>query len=325
VAWLTWRASMEQALYGPTGFYRVGPGPAAHFRTSAHASPLFAVALARLARAAGLDTVLDVGAGSGELLTALNKGDPGLRLYGVEVAARPSGLPDAVEWSASLPSGVTALLVANEWLDNVPCDVVEVDPAGVPRLVEVDPRTGAERLAAPVEGEAASWLQAWWPLGGAAPGDRAEMGIARDHAWADAIASLKDGLAVAIDYAHDRRGRPPYGTMCGYRNGRAVAPVPDGSCDLTAHVALDACAMAGERAGATATHITTQRAALRALGVDASRPPYELARSDPMTYVRGLASAGEAAELLEPDGMGGFSWLVQSVGACSIPEELASE
>src|SRR5437899_10210474 len=44
-----WREAMQRALYAPgTGFF-VGAGrPAEHFRTSVHASPLFAAALARL-------------------------------------------------------------------------------------------------------------------------------------------------------------------------------------------------------------------------------------------------------------------------------------
>jgi SAM-dependent MidA family methyltransferase len=333
---------MEQALYGPSGFYRAGAGPAAHFRTSAHVSPLFAAALARLARSAGLDTVVDVGAGRGELLGALRACDPSLRLCAVEVAGRPAELgevpaevpaelpaespvpPADVEWSATLPTGLTALLVANEWLDNVPCDVVEVDEHGCARVVQVDADTGAERLAEPVDGESAAWLRRWWPLDGAAPGDRAEVGLARDAAWAAAVASLAAGVAVAIDYGHERAARPAYGTLCGYRYGRVVAPVPDGSCDLTAHVALDACAAAGKRAGAAATLLTTQRAALRALGVDGSRPPYELAQTDPQAYLQALSSAGEAAELLDPSGLGGFQWLVQARGGWPIPQPLAT-
>src|SRR5690606_26764082 len=44
-----WRAAAQDALYGPRGFYRrPGEGPAGHFRTSVHASPLFAGAVARL-------------------------------------------------------------------------------------------------------------------------------------------------------------------------------------------------------------------------------------------------------------------------------------
>ena len=45
-----------------------------------------------------------------------------------------------------------------------------------------------------------------------------------------------------------------------------------------------------------------------------SPPPVELARADPVGYAGALAAAGEAAELLDPAGLGGFWWLVQSVG-----------
>ncbi|MYS43043.1 hypothetical protein GTY23_17755, partial [Streptomyces sp. SID5998] len=64
-------------------------------------------------------------------------------------------------------------------------------------------------------------------------------------AWAGAVSRLRRGLAVAVDYAHTAADRPPFGTLTGFRDGRETAPVPDGSCDLTAHVALDACAAAG--------------------------------------------------------------------------------
>nr|WP_304528808.1 hypothetical protein [Plantactinospora sp. KBS50] len=72
-----WRDAMATALYGTDGFFVAGPGPAAHFRTSAQA-PAFAAALgvllARVDAALGhpdpLD-VVDVGAGRGELLRAI--------------------------------------------------------------------------------------------------------------------------------------------------------------------------------------------------------------------------------------------------------------
>jgi SAM-dependent MidA family methyltransferase len=89
--------------------------------------------------------------------------------------------------------------------------------------------------------------------------------------------------------------------------------VPDGSCDITAHVALDAVAAAGERAGATATELTTQREALRALGITGAPPPLHLARTDPRAYLRALARAGEEAELIDPAGLGAFGWLAQRV------------
>ncbi|MGW7193652.1 SAM-dependent methyltransferase, partial [Streptomyces sp. NPDC054838] len=305
-----WRAAMEAALYGPGGFYvdPRGPGPAGHFRTSVHASPLYAGAVARLllavdealGRPAGLDLV-DVGAGRGELLTGVLAALPAetaarVRPYAVERAGRPAGPDPRVRWVAAPPPGTTGLLFANEWLDNVPLEVAEDG-----RYVLVAP-DGTERPGGPLESRDRTWLDRWWPGAG-----RAEIGRPRDEAWAAAVATLDRGLAVAVDYAHTRGARPPYGTLTGFRGGREVRPVPDGSCDITAHVALDACAGPG-------AVLLTQREALAALGVSGARPPLALASSDPAGYVRALASAGEAAELTARGGLGDFGWLVQPVG-----------
>ncbi|MFE2419566.1 SAM-dependent methyltransferase [Streptomyces hokutonensis] len=328
--WRGWRAAAEDALYGPEGFYRRPEGPAGHFRTSVHASALFAGAVARLLcrvdealdRPAALDLV-DLGAGRGELVTGVLAALPAgvaarVRAYGVEIADRPEGLDPRVEWLTDPPKGITGLLFANEWLDNVPAEVAEVDSGGLARLVLVR-QDGTERLGKPVAGADAEWLARWWPL---APeeGLRAEIGLPRDTAWASAVATVERGLAVAVDYAHTLDTRPPFGTLTGFREGRETAPVPDASCDITAHVALDACARASTSAGALpGARLLTQRAALRALGVTGARPPLTLASTDPAGYVRALAGAGEAAELTAPGGLGDFGWLVQSVG---IPDPL---
>ncbi|WP_051430250.1 SAM-dependent methyltransferase [Streptomyces roseochromogenus] len=403
-----WREATEAALYGPGGFYRRPEGPAAHFRTSVHASPLFAQAVARLlcrvdealGRPSALDFV-DMGAGRGELVTGVLAALPAdvsarTRAYAVELADRPAGLDERITWQDTPPAAVTGLLFANEWLDNVPVDVAEAGPAGVPRLVLVAD-DGTEQLGEPVTGAEAEWLARWWPLP-AEEGLRAEIGLPRDLAWASAVDRVARGLAVAVDYAHTVDTRPPFGTLTGFREGRETAPVPDGSCDITAHVALDACAAAptahmrscapwdaarttldtARRLGDTArdlqntTHIPsdasgpasgrartphrgarttsgaaqnpactpsgapqpphgtartlpparllTQRAALRALDITGARPPLALASTDPSAYVRALASAGEAAELTAPGGLGDFGWLVQPVG---IPDPLA--
>jgi SAM-dependent MidA family methyltransferase len=303
-------------LYGPDGFYRRPEGPSAHFRTSVHASPLFAVAVARLlarvdealGRPDGLAFV-DVAAGRGELAAGVLDALPEdvaarTRAYAVEIAGRPDGLDDRIEWRDEPPKGVTGLLFANEWLDNVPVEVAEADADGVPRLVLVG-RDGTERLGEPVTGAQAAWLERWWPLSGT--GGRAEIGLPRDTAWAAAVATVERGLAVAVDYAHRADARPPFGTLTGFRGGRECAPVPDGSCDITAHVALDACALPGAR-------LLTQRTALRALGITGARPPLTLASTDPTAYVRALAHASAAAELTEPVGLGAFGWLLQPVG-----------
>ncbi|MFC9594370.1 SAM-dependent methyltransferase [Streptomyces sp. NPDC056944] len=332
--WQGWREATERALYGPRGFYLRPEGPAGHFRTSVHASPLFAAAVARLlgevAEELGTDAVdlVDVGAGRGELLTAVLAAVGSsltVRAYAVERAARPAGLDPRVEWTDRVPRGVRGLLFANEWLDNVPVDVAEADAEGTVRYVEVAP-DGTERLGAPVTGPDADWLARWWPL--REPGARAEIGRPRDAAWAAAVARLAAGRAVAVDYAHVRASRPPFGTLTGFRAGREVPPVPDGGCDVTAHVALDACgglaAGPGDRGetgaaqagpGLPRAELVTQREALGRLGVSGERPPLALASTDPAGYVRALASAGEAAELTARGGLGDFLWLTQRVPA----------
>lgn len=251
-AWQGWRTAAEAALYGPRGFYRRPEGPAGHFRTSVHASPLFAQAVARLldrvdealGRPETLDFV-DMAAGRGELVTGVLAALPPdvaarTRAYAVEIVDRPAGLDPRIHWRPEPPRGLTGLLFANEWLDNVPVDVAQVDAAGVARKVMVR-RDGAERLGEPVSGEEAAWLARWWPLR-PEEGLRAEVGLPRDEAWTDAVGALDRGLAVAVDYAHTARTRPPFGTLTGFRQGREVLPVPDGTCDITSHVAIDSCA-----------------------------------------------------------------------------------
>jgi SAM-dependent MidA family methyltransferase len=307
-----WKQAWDAALYGPTGFFR-RESPVAHFRTSVHASALFARALVTLTRRAGLDTIVDVGAGRGELLAEAHRLDPSLTLLGVEVAPRPAELPDAVAWTSALPASVEGLVVANEWLDNIPCHVVETDRDGTPRVVHVDPASGQETLGASLTDRAvppalAAWCTRWWPLEGRAPGARAEVGTTRDEAWADVVGRVTHGVAVAVDYGHTRQTRPPYGSIRSYLHGQEVDARPDGSRDVTAHVAVDAVAA---RVGGT---VVRQREALRALGVSGARPELALATADPQGYVRALSRSGEAAELTDETGLGGFSWVVTAGG-----------
>ena len=281
----TYRAAWERALYGPDGFYR-RERPSAHFRTSVHASALFGQAIARLARQLETTTVVDIGAGSGELGQVLRA--EGLKVLDIE-------LDDA------LPDRLHGLVIANEWLDNIPCEVVEWDDEGLPRYLLADLVPGPV-----VEGNDLRWLQKWWP---GEPGDRAEAGIPRDQSWADVISRLTAGsLAIAVDYGHVKASRPPYGTLTGFRDGRQCDPTPDGTCDITAHVALDSL-------GGT---ILSQRDALRALGVSGARPSLELAQTDARRYLSELSSAGEAAELLDPSGLGGFGWVWTAADAATV-------
>ncbi|MET8368511.1 SAM-dependent methyltransferase [Micromonospora profundi] len=422
---IRWRDAMDRALYGPGGFFVSDTGPADHFRTSVHASPAFAAALLRLLSQvdAALGhparlSVVDVGAGRGELLLTLQRlveavgvavgvsgepthsgrsglipawagspetltstasarrspGDPSfaaartslaerLRFTAVELAPRPEHLPEEIEWVSEIPAGITGLLIATEWLDNVPLDVAALTGDGW-RYVLVDPDSGAETVGELVSTADLEWLTTWWPLPSDPPSSgtdsnpdpastwtdatsgsesgfrparpaqgssltarsrpgcpetpngnaRAEIGRSRDEAWAAAVQKIERGLAVAVDYGHLRESRPVDGTLTGYRGGRQVPPVPDGSSDVTAHVAMDSVASAGAAVALCAYSLVSQSEALRALGADGGRPPLSLAGTDPAGYVRALAAASAVAELTDPAGLGGHLWLRQPVG-----------
>ena len=368
-----WEVAWGEALYGPDGFYRREVGPAGHFTTSAH-GPLgaaFASALLTLAAREGLGTIVDFGAGRGELLGHLHAGasasasasasagasasasagvsagagpsasagasasasagagagagagqdgpappagptpPPGPpappALHGVDVVPRPAGLPDDIGWTVTAGGGAVtdlrrldpALVVANEWLDVLPCPIVEVDRFGTTRYVHVE-RDGSESLGDPVRGADAEWLASWWPTSASGPGQRAEVGLPRDRAYAALLASCPPGsLVIVIDYGHLRSERPAHGSLTGYRRGALAPPMPDGSCDLTAHVAMDSLG---------ADRLLRQGDALRQLGLSGARPAHELSRRDPLGYLAALSSASAAAALMAAGGLGDFWW-----------------
>ncbi|MEU4801108.1 SAM-dependent methyltransferase [Actinosynnema sp. NPDC023587] len=279
------------ALYGPEGFFTRGAVPADHFRTAPLIGPELAEALLvllervdfALGGPARLDFV-DVGAGGGELAAAVRSlatGPLADRLRVTAVDLGPARSLPGVGWTRELPAAVHGLLVGHEWLDAIPCPLV-VGP-------HEDP-----------------WLDRWWPL---APGRRAEVGAPRDRAWADAVGRVR-GAALAVDYGHLRAdraaGRYPEGTFAAYREGRRVPPVFDGSCDLTAHVALDACA---EAAGGDRV-LVSQRDALAALGLSSSSPRGLTG----VAWLEAAAKASRVAELRAPGGLGSFGWLLHGVG-----------
>ena len=336
MTWTGWENAWEQALYGPAGFYRRPEGPAGHFATSAQGLPgtgqLLAGAVLTLAARHGLDTVVELAAGRGELVRALHEASegpavPGVdshagpgparppRLVGLDVVDRPTGLPAEIGWRRSpggalLPEDLTdlehTLVLAHEWLDVVPCPVVARESPGHPwHHLEVDPGTGSERPGSPVAGADLHWLTEHVP-------DhvrRAEVGRPRDTAYSDLCSRVDHGLVLAVDYGHTRDSRPAHGSLAAYRDGTVVPPVPDGSCDLTAHVAVDTLG---------ADRLLTQRAALHDLLGRAATPPHELSRTDPAAYLAGIARSSALTTLTAPGGLGGFWWALTGRGGVVV-------
>jgi SAM-dependent MidA family methyltransferase len=195
-----------------------------------------------------------------------------------------------------MPERFAGVLLAMEWLDNVPLDRAELGDDRIMRY----PETGEV-----LDDADRAWVDEWWPL--AVPGEIAEIGRTRDQAWRDAVSRLDRGVALAVDYGHLRGGRRT--TLTGYLQGRQVDPRYDGASDITAHVAMDSIAASA----ASGVHLEKQREALRALGIDGARPPLDLASRDPARYVRELARASQAADLTDPEGLGDHWWLIETV------------
>ena len=255
--------------------------------------------------------VVDIGCGDGTLLALMRKEcedlGPRVRWIGVDVrACEVDGVESLVaEAPCPLPLGdVRGVVTAHEWLDEIPCDIVERDEDGIDRLVLVD-RSGGEFLGPPLSddhacdecgvdaGKVRSWLARWWPL--VEPGDRAEVGIARDRAWQWMSKLVAEGAALATDYGHthaERTVRYRHGTLAAYASGRLVRPAPDGAANLTAHVSLDACV-----AAVPGTSLTVQRDEINAvpLGEQPSAADVE----------RHFA----ALRLRDRDRLGGVGWL----------------
>ncbi len=317
MTWTPWQQAWDQALYGEDGFYRQPAGPAGHFSTATQGMPQIGEQLARALLALmdqeGLDTFVDMGCGRGELLEQVHRLRPQIRCLGVDIVARPQ-LSQPIGWLRSpggqqLPDeldGLTdALVFANEWLDVVPCPIAELDDSGDLREVLVNAPTEDEQLGDVVSGTSRQWCQWFWPVDRLESGDRVEIGEPRDIAWDDLVSRVGSGLAIAVDYGHTIDSRPVEGTLTGFRQGRQVLPVPDGSCDLTAHVSMDSLAH---------DELLDQRTALRQLGVSGQIPSRELARINPMAYLQGLSSASAAAALTARGGLGDFLWAFKRAG-----------
>jgi SAM-dependent MidA family methyltransferase len=270
-------------------------------------------ALLRLMEREGLNAFVDMGCGRGELLEQVHRLEPEIRCLGVDIVARPD-LSKPIGWLQS-PGGeqlpdeldglADTLVFANEWLDVVPCPVAEIDGDGELREVLVNATTGDDQLGDVLSATSRLWCQRFWPVEGLETGDRVEIGQTRDLAWDNLVSRVTSGLAVAVDYGHTIDFRPAAGTLTGFRQGRQVRPVPDGSCDLTAHVAMDSLAH---------DELIDQRTALRQLGVSGQIPPIELARVNPRAYLQGLSSASAATALTARGGLGDFLWAFKHVG-----------
>ncbi len=204
----------------------------------------------------------------------------------------------------------TGVIIANELLDNLPVDIVELQPDGWHEVrvgaagndfVEVlAPAT--ETLTRTAERVAAT----------ADPGARIPIQHAALEWLREAFDSLRSGRVVVFDYMRSTLEMAAVGpgswlrTYRGHERGGDPLTFP-GRADITCDVAVDQLAFA-RRPGS----VTAQRDWLRTHGLDALVEEgremwHERASVGDLAAVRGRSRIGESEALTDPEGLGSFT------------------
>ena len=328
---------MDDALYGPAGFYMSGDSGAGRrhdFLTSPEVGPLFGTVLARFLDAEWTRlgrpdpfVVAEAGAGPGTLARTVIAARPACHAAMRYIAVEPSPgqrerHPAGVESQAELPSSpFTGVIIANELLDNLPFRLAVHDGRWREALVDAasDGRF-LELLSAPLD-----------PLPGVLPvraphGARAPL-QERAAAWVtDARSRLASGTLVVFDYTSPTTGalavrpwRDWLRTYRGHQRGGHYLDQP-GTQDITADVCIDQLPEPDT--------LRTQAQWLQLYGiselVDEGRAYWEANAARPdVAAMRMRSRASEAAALLDPDGLGGFTVLEWRATLVEVDENRA--
>ena len=343
---VTFRRFMELALYSPSGGYYRSPqrvGPSGDYFTSPAAHPLFGWLLAaqlqqmwELLERPETFTVVEAGAGSGllsrDLLAGCRAMDPrfgdAVRSVAVDRVARGHDATDdaperVASWGVPL-RGVVGCIVSNELFDSFPVHRFQVRD-GRPREVYVGLENGrfTEVLEAPSDPRIAARARAG-PGEPLPEGFRGEVCLGIDPWMADAAGALDRGFVLTVDYGGTSEELFAPSRAWGmlrtyYRHTVAADPyVRVGRQDITAHVDFTELARVGERHGLARLGYATQGVFLSNLGADAYLEALDLrARSRSRDRLGGRehqANRMAIAQLLAPEGLGGFKVLVQGRG-----------
>ncbi|HKA43368.1 MAG TPA: SAM-dependent methyltransferase [Burkholderiales bacterium] len=319
---------MELALYAPAlGYYMAGArklGRDGDFVTAPEISPLFGRTLARQIAplvGAGLDELLELGAGSGalaaDLLLELERLRCLPRRYLIlelssdlrsrsrdTIAARAPQQMDRVAWLNGLPVAFRGVVIGNEVLDAMPVNrITRSGGATLEGYVRYDEAADSfvdvERPASEPVLRAAEKL----PL--PADGYRTEIQL-RACAFVRSLgAALEQGAAFFLDYGFPRQEyyhpqRAAGTLMCHYRHRAHDDPYfRPGLQDITSHIDFSAIAQAAQTAGLDLLGYASQAQFLVNCGITdvlAETPPDDLAAYSPQ--------AGQAQKLMSPSEMG---------------------
>lgn len=324
--WIPFSHYMEQALYAKgIGYYSAGSlklGSAGDFTTAPEMTPLFGISLAQqlaelLPQTSG--TIYEFGAGSGrlavDLLTELTRINQLPERYCIVdlspdlidrqrslLAQQLPGLLPRIEWLVALPDRLDGIVIGNEVLDAMPCELIHWQPAPLQRGVALqegqfiwqdrpitDPALLAMAQALPV--------QQHGYLSEISLHNRAFLRTLAERLERGAILFLDYGFPES-EYYHPQRHM---GTLIGhYRHHTVDNPfyLP-GLMDLTCHVDFSAMAQSGINAGLDLIGYTTQAQFLINCGIT-----QHLQRQDPGDLAQWIPAAGAVQKLLSPAEMG---------------------
>jgi SAM-dependent MidA family methyltransferase len=323
--WISFARYMELALYAPgLGYYSAGAkklGKAGDFVTAPEISPLYGQTLARQVKQileAGLDEVLEVGAGSGALaatlLEELERSGRAPRNYFIlelsadlrersrdTLAARVPHLLERVAWLNQLPPAFSGVVLGNEVLDAMPAHVVRVQGG---KIEEGGVGVRSERLDWSWRLASGELLDATRGLG-LPEGFRTEIQLTTRAFVRSLSGVLEKGVAIFVDYGFPRQeyyhSQRSAGTlMCHYRHLAHADPFSfPGLQDITSHVDFSAVASAARDGGLEVAGYTSQAQFLVNCGITdvMSRTPAE-------DGAKFLPLANQANKLMSPAEMG---------------------
>ncbi len=319
---------MRAALYAlGLGYYTAGAtklGVGGDFVTAPEISTFFGAALADAFAAMGSTHVLELGAGSGKLARDFLAASDSVRSYSIlEVSAdlrerQQTLLGDQkVGWLDALPDAIEGVVIANEVLDAVPCEIVRFH----------DGHYQQARVA--VQGVSFYWR--WQPLLHGALLDAAklrvppvegyttEINLEAEALVATLAAKLTDGALCFIDYGFPRRefylpDRSTGTLACHFQQRVHFDPLTlVGLQDITAHVDFTAMAEAAVDGGCSVISYATQAQFLLHAGLLKRIESYEFS-----SEAQRAAALGAVQKLLSPAEMGElFKVLIVGKGAAA--------
>ncbi len=309
---------MRATLYAPElGYYAAGAtklGARGDFVTAPEMSPFFGAALADVFGPMSARNVLELGAGSGKLARDFLQHSSVATHYSIldisaDLRTRQMTILEgrAVDWLDALPEKIHGLVLANEVLDAVPCEIVRFSNANYEqaRICTID---GAfEWVWRPLL--TGSLLDAAKQRIPPIEGYTSEINLEAEALVATLAERLVDGALCFVDYGFPRReyyvpDRSAGTLACHYQHRVHFDPLKlVGLQDVTAHVDFTAMAVAAVDAGASVICYATQAHFLLQAGllkrVENAKFTDEADRIKTLGAIQKLLSPTEMGELFK--------------------------